>query len=507
VAIARAIAKRPDVLLCDEPTGALDSKTGITVLEALSAVNEELGTATAIITHNAEIRRIAHRVVFIADGRHRADRDERDAARARRRRLVMRALDRKLVRDLRAIWAQGLAIALVLACGIAVLVLATGAERTLSSTRDAYYERNRFADVFAGATRAPEALLEEIGRIDGVAQVEGRIASYVLLDMPGMIEPAMGRLVSLPEAGEPRLNVPLLRSGRLPDPLRPDEVAVAEPFAEAHGMRPGDSFAAILNGQRRVLTITGLLLSPEFIYTMGPGTLIPDDRRFGILWMGHAAAAAAFDMDGAFNDVALALTRTASEPAVIARLDDLLEPFGGTGAHGRDGQISHAFLQSELDQLGALSVVLPPVFLVVSAFLVNMVLGRLIALERRQIGLMKAIGYPTPAIAFHYLKMSAGIGIGGVLIGWGFGAWGAERLAALYADFFRFPYLVYVPNPAAFAVAGALGVAAVVLGALRAVHASVGSTRRWRCRRRCRRATARASSTGSAARSRCARRR
>ena len=68
VAIARAIAKRPEVLLCDEPTGALDSKTGIQVLEALVSVNEELGTSTAIITHNVEIRRIAHRVIYLRDG-------------------------------------------------------------------------------------------------------------------------------------------------------------------------------------------------------------------------------------------------------------------------------------------------------------------------------------------------------------------------------------------------------------------------------------------------------
>lgn len=69
VAIARAIAKRPEVLLCDEPTGALDSKIGIIVLEALTAVNEELGTTTAIITHNAAIREIAHRVFYFADGK------------------------------------------------------------------------------------------------------------------------------------------------------------------------------------------------------------------------------------------------------------------------------------------------------------------------------------------------------------------------------------------------------------------------------------------------------
>ncbi|MGR3761054.1 ABC transporter ATP-binding protein [Roseobacteraceae bacterium NS-SX3] len=69
VAIARAIAKRPEVLLCDEPTGALDSKTGVQVLEALQHINDTLGTTTAVITHNAAIRKMAHRVIWFQDGR------------------------------------------------------------------------------------------------------------------------------------------------------------------------------------------------------------------------------------------------------------------------------------------------------------------------------------------------------------------------------------------------------------------------------------------------------
>ena len=386
---------------------------------------------------------------------------------------MIATLDRKLLRDLRRIWAQALAIAMVLACGVMVLVMGIGSQATLIETRDAYYERNRFADIFASATRAPRGLVEAIAEIDGVAQVEARITEYVVLDMDGMDEPAMARMTSLPLAGDPVLNRPLIRRGTLPDPLREGEVAVSEPFAEAHGLGPGDSFSAILNGQKRDLTITGLLLSPEFIYIIGPGSMLPDDRRFGIVWMPEAAMAAAFDMDGAFNDVVAKLTPDASEAAVIAALDRLLDPYGGIGAHGRDGQISHAFLQGELDQLAAMGAILPPVFLIVSAFLVNMVLGRLIALERQQIGLMKAVGYSTRQVAVHYLKLSVGIGVGGVLIGWAVGIWMAQGVADIYAGFFRFPYLVYRPEPWSFVLSGALGIATVVLGALRAVWASV----------------------------------
>ncbi|MBK5925892.1 ABC transporter permease [Rhodobaculum claviforme] len=385
----------------------------------------------------------------------------------------MRALDRKLLRDLWRIRAQALAIALVLACGVAVLVLGTGTQSTLTETRDAWYERNRFADVFARATRAPRALLDAIAEIDGVAQVEARIARLVVLDMPALAEPAMGWVISVPDAGDPVLNQPLVRRGTLPDPHRDDAVAVSEPFAEAHGLRPGDGFDAVLNGTLRRLTVSGTVLSPEFIYTMGPGTMIPDDLRFGVLWMGQAALAAAFDMDGAFDDVALRLTPGAREAAVIAALDHLLAPYGGQGAHGRDRQLSHGFLDSELQQLGAIALILPPVFFVVTAFLVNMVLGRLIALERLQIGLLKAVGYSTGAVAAHYLKLALAIGGCGVAIGWLAGAWLAAGMAGLYADFFRFPYLVYRPEPVAFAVSGGLALATVVAGALRAVWRTV----------------------------------
>ncbi len=79
VAIARAVAKRPDILLCDEPTGALDYKTGVQVLEVIDRVNRELGASTAVITHNAPVAQMADRVVVLADGQ--IQRDETNTAR------------------------------------------------------------------------------------------------------------------------------------------------------------------------------------------------------------------------------------------------------------------------------------------------------------------------------------------------------------------------------------------------------------------------------------------
>ena len=377
----------------------------------------------------------------------------------------MRALDKKLLRDFRRLWAQGLSIALVLACGVAVLLISYGMYGALENTRAAYYERNRFADIFASATRAPRNLEPEIANIEGVWAVELRTVKDAVLDLPNRIKTATGRIISLPPNGA-LLNVPIVRSGRVPDPDSSDEVMVNEPFALANHYQLGDVIHANLNGRKRPLTIVGTALSPEYIYTIGPGSLMPDNENFGILWMAENAAASAFDMSGAFNDVSLKLTRSGDPDEVIDRLDDLLEPYGGTGAYGRDQQLSDAFIDSELLGLETMARILPPVFFGIAAFLVNMVIGRIVALERSQIGLMKALGYTDFTIAVHYILLAVLIAVLGVVIGWGLGTWAARGMALLYAEFFTFPYLLFSVSKFTYVLSGILGVFAAALGAV-----------------------------------------
>ncbi|MEJ8572489.1 ABC transporter permease [Microbaculum marinum] len=385
----------------------------------------------------------------------------------------MRALDRKLLRDLWRLKAQVIAIALVMAAGVATLVLAVGAYRSLHETRETYYERYRFADVFAQATRAPERIAGEIAEIPGVAAVETRIVKTAILDIEGMSAPATSMLVSMPEIGEQLLNRLYLRQGRAPDPAHPDEVVVNEAFARAHGFGPGDTFEAILEGRKRRLSIVGVALSPEFIYALGPWDLMPDDERFAVGWMSRKAMEAAFDLDGAFSQVSVKLLRGASEAEVIARIDSLLERYGGRGAYGRKDQQSHAFLDAELKQLQAMARILPPIFLFVSAFLINMILSRLVALEREQIGLMKALGYRSMAIGSHYLKFVAAIAAIGVVIGGIAGTWLGFGLTRLYGSFYHFPFLVFLWGADIYATAVFVTVGAAMLGAARAVWSVV----------------------------------
>jgi putative ABC transport system permease protein len=385
----------------------------------------------------------------------------------------MHPLDRKLLRDLWRLKTQVIAIALVMAAGVATLVLAVGAYRSLNETRETYYERYRFADVFANATRAPEWIADEIAQIPGVAAVETRIVKSAILDIEGFAVPATANLVSMPEIGGQVLNRLYIREGRTPDPSHSDEVVVNEAFAKAHGFHPGDTFQAIIEGRKRRLTIVGVALSPEYIYALGPWDLMPDDSRFAVGWMSRKAMEAAYDLDGAFSQVSVKLLRGASEGDVIERIDTLLERYGGRGAYGRKDQQSHAFLDAELTQLQAMARVLPPIFLFVAAFLINMILTRLVALEREQIGLMKALGYRSTTIGMHYLKFVAAIAMTGIVIGGIAGTWLGYGLTRLYGDFYHFPFLVFLWSPDVYAVAVLVTVGAALLGGARAVWSVV----------------------------------
>jgi putative ABC transport system permease protein len=385
----------------------------------------------------------------------------------------LRALDRKLLRDLWLMKGQALAIGLVVASGVAMFVAYRSTFHSLRRTRETYYDQRRFAHVFAACKRAPLRLQERIAALPGVAVAELRVVADVTLDVAGLREPATGRLISIPARGEPRLNAVYLRRGRFPEAGRPDEVLASEGFALAHRLEPGDALTAIVNGKRRRLRVVGLALSPEYVYTIPPGDLIPDDRRFGVLWMERRALASAFDMQGGFNDVALALRPGASQDEVLAGLDHLLEPYGGLGAIPRALQISHWTLDNEFIQLQNFGLIVPAIFLGVAAFLLNVALTRALAIQRAQIAALKALGYSDAAIGWHYVKWALVIAGAGWVVGVGVGAWLGSGMLGLYNDFFRFPLLLYRLSTHVALLALAVALLAAGLGAVFAVRRAV----------------------------------
>ncbi len=385
----------------------------------------------------------------------------------------MKAINRKLLRDLWMIKGQVLAISLVIAAAVCVYVMYLGAFDSLRLTQSAYYQRYRFADVFAGLKRAPLYLEDRILQIPGVADAELRVSANVTLDMEGLAEPAVGRLVSIPTRQRATLNDIFIRLGSYPDAARRNEILVNEGFALAHGLEPGDTISAVINGRRRLLEISGIALSPEFLYTLRPGAFMPDDERYGIIWMNRQELAAAFDMEGAFNDVALRLMAGASEEDAIAHLDRLLERYGGLGAVPRRLQLSHWFLNNELTQLQSFGTIIPIIFLAIAAFLLNVVLARIIAMQREQLAALKALGYTNFEVGLHYYQWSLLVTVIGIAIGLTSGAWLASSLLGLYNDFFRFPALEFQISPNVIATAVLVSLGAALLGAHGAVQRAV----------------------------------
>ncbi len=379
---------------------------------------------------------------------------------------MLRAINRKLFRDLNKMRGQVVAIGLVVASGVGVLVMSLSVLDSLQITANAYYDRYNFAEVFGTVKRAPERLVERIGQIPGVQTVQTRITRLAILDVNGFEEPVIGKLLSIPENGEPLLNKLALRSGRFVQSGYSDEVVLNEPFAEAHDLQPGDELQALMNGKKRLLRVVGIALSPEHVYAIGPGALMPDDQRFGILWMGREALAAAYDLDGAFNDISLTLLRGVSPESVIQRLDALLERYGGVGAIAREDQISNWFLMNEIRQIETMAKIMPAIFLAVAAFLANMVLGRLVSTERSEIGLMKAFGYTDAEVMIHYCKLVAAMTLFGIVLGWAVGAFFGRIATELYTNFYRFPLLIYQPKIAVFLLAAGISLAAAIAGTL-----------------------------------------
>jgi putative ABC transport system permease protein len=382
----------------------------------------------------------------------------------------MRALDRKFLRDTWHLSGQLLAVAAVVACGVATMLSMRANYDSLLRSRDAYYDRRHFAQVFAHLRRAPERVALRLRELPGVAAAEPRVVADVTLDVPGLAEPASGRLVSISAADDAGLNAVHLRAGRLPAPDRPDEVVASEIFAEKNGLVTGDSVAAVINGRWRPLAIVGIGLSPEYIYELGPGQVFPDNRRFGVLWMQRDALGAAFDLTGAFNDVTLTLEPGTDVASVVSAVDRLLGPWGGSGAFPRDDQLSHELLTAELEQHRVTGGMIGYLFLAVAAFLLHLVLARVLATQRDQIGVLKAFGYRDATLALHYLVLALVPMLVGLVAGILMGTWLGRYFTALFARIYRFPVLEFVLMPRTVLIATLATVLAGFAATLQALH-------------------------------------
>jgi putative ABC transport system permease protein len=383
-------------------------------------------------------------------------------------------LDRKLWRDMSALRGQIISIALVVAAGISVFVASISTYDSLLSGRDRFYETARFPQVFVTLKRAPLAILSTLQNIPGIAAIEPRIVRDVIVDWPGSLLPVSARIVSLTHSGDESLSRLYIRRGEAPQPNDSHSAAISEAFAEANTVAPGDAIRVLLNGKMQTFHISGVALSPEFVYAVKPGVPVPDDRFFAVLWVDRSAAEAAFDMKGAFNDLAVSLAPRADPKAVIAELDRLLDPYGSIGAIERRDQPSNRFLEDELNQQKVMSITIPVIFFGVASFLLNAALGRQVAAQREQIAALKALGFPNAPLVIHYLKLVAIVVLFGSALGTVGGIAFGKAMIASYRGFFRLPDLTFALTPWSILAGIGASFAAASLGVATALRRVVG---------------------------------
>ncbi|WP_306621348.1 ABC transporter permease [Massilia scottii] len=385
-------------------------------------------------------------------------------------------LDRKLLRDLMRMWSQALTIALVVASGIGGFLTSLSAVDSLELARDRFYANGRFADLFAGVKNAPLSLAARLREAPGVADVQTTLEQVVRVELPGVADPIIGQLIGMDPRHPHRMNLVTLAAGR---PLsaqldgRADadiEVLVSEAFAQARKLRPGARLRALINGKQRNLTVVGIALSPEFVFAGLWG--MPDARGFGIFWVDRDVLAAAYSMEGAFNRAAFKLAPGAAPEAAIAAVTTLLEPYGGREVFSRTEQVSHAMLDNEIKQQRVMGTMLPAIFLGVAAFLLNVVLARLVSTQREQIATLKALGYANAAIALHYLKLVLLIVLAGLVLGILIGKELGYLLTRLYAESFHFPAFEHQLTPSLLLIGAAITVATACIGTLHAIMAT-----------------------------------
>ncbi|HEU4988773.1 MAG TPA: ABC transporter permease, partial [Gemmatimonadaceae bacterium] len=385
----------------------------------------------------------------------------------------MRMLNRKLRRDVLGLAGPLAAVALVAASGIALFVTLRSMRGFLARSQADYYRDYRFADVFVLMKRAPASAARAVARIPGVRVAEPRLVFEAVLDVPGLAEPAVGRFVSIPASGEPLLNVPHVRVGRMPAPGAEREVLISEAFAQANRLGPGDSLSAVLNGRWERVHVVGVAISPEYIYELQGGELFPDNRLFGVIWTPRALLAAATGLESGCNAMALQLEPGAPERDVIEAVDRVLAPYGTLGAYGRSEHVSHKFISDEIEQNRVGAVVMPAILLGVTAFLLNVVLSRLVATQRAQVALLKAFGFTNNEIGLHYLLLALVPVAAGALVGVPVGFRLSQATAALYARFYRFPVSTIRPDWGVALAACGIAAAAALAGAAIAVRAAV----------------------------------
>jgi len=352
-----------------------------------------------------------------------------------------RTLWRKTLRDLRASWAQSLALVVIVALGIASYVALTGAYRDLGSSYQHTYDALNFADVTFRVRSAPRSAAETLAAVEGVAAVTPRLVldtGYLLPDDT----PIRARLIGLDARAQPAVNQVHLLEGDFLSPDDPTGVLVESHFAKAYDLHPGDEVTPLIQGQKQRFTVRGVVASPEYlIVSPSRQEVLSSARTFGVFFVPLDELQRLTHTQGKVNEFCVLFQPGANAARVVEDARRVLASYGLEATTLAEDQPSHAALKMDLDGYRGISTAMPALILLVAALSLYVMLGRMVRAQRAQIGLMKALGYSTQHVTGHYLAFALIIGVSGALLGAALGVLIAGRITSAYATELGIPLM------------------------------------------------------------------
>lgn len=354
----------------------------------------------------------------------------------------MSVLDRKLRRDLWATKGLLATIVFLITVGIMSFVMFLTLSLNLDQALNSYYAQCRMADFWVNLEKVALPDLMRAASIPGVAEVRPRITFPVSLDLEGSARPVSGQVISLPDEPSPVINGVLIQSGGYFTNLRREEVILSAAFARNRDLRPGDKVRALLNGKQQELHVVGIAMASEYAITIRPGGL-PDVENYAIIYVKQSFAEEAFDYQGAANQLVglLAPEYRDRSGAVQQRLETLLRPYGEPQVLTRDDQTSHSLLSARIVQMRTVNLIVPSLFLIVAALIMNVLMMRIAEQQRTIVGTLKALGHRDWDLCLHYLQYGMVVGLIGGLIGIGLGQLAAGGMMRSMRTLFDFPRL------------------------------------------------------------------
>jgi putative ABC transport system permease protein len=356
---------------------------------------------------------------------------------------VVGVLDRKLLREVRSSGSLLIAITSVIAVGVMCFVYMRSAYYNLNYAKDDYYAQCRMADFAIDVKKVPVVELGPISEMPGVVEVRPRIQFFATVDLDRTPAPLNALVLSLPDRRAHSINDVVMMRGSYFSDRRENEVIVNDAFALKHGIHPGQTIHLIMNNRRQELFVVGSAISSEYVYLVGPGSLSPDPEHFGVFYLKRSFAEDVFDFSGACNQVLGLLAPDVRDrpDATLRRLEAMLEPYGVNAVVPLHNQPSNRFLSDEIHSVGTFASILPAIFLVVAAMVLNVLMMRLIEQQRTIVGTLKAVGYHDWQIFSHFAKYGASLGSLGGVLGLVLGNRMAVFVTNLYKTFFEFPNL------------------------------------------------------------------